>query len=155
MESKNQKKIYIYESSIDGINSIAVDRDGEIMAVGNMNGVVQIWNLKTHEICQTIQANSPVIFNYNGNYLITANIHNCIQIWHKAVANDKSSFEDYKDKKWWQILDVSINSSSTDIKTAYYNLAKQYHPDVNSSEEARDMMSTINRAYQESQTKYT
>ena len=152
---KTRKNIYIYENSIDGINSITVSPDGKLMAVGNMNSVVQIWNLKTKEISQTIKASSPVIFNYNGNYLITGDIHNRIQIWQKASTNSKSSYKDYRNKKWWQILGVSMNSSSMDIKTAYYNLAKQYHPDVNSSKEARDMMSTINRAYQDSHTQYT
>ena len=151
---KTRKNIHIYEDSINSINSIAVSPDSEIMAVGNSNGTVQIWDLTTKEISQSISACSPVIFSNNGNYLITGNIRDRIQIWQKAVTNGKLSFPDYRDKKWWQILGVSINSSSIDIKTAYHNLAKQYHPDINSSKEARDMMSTINRAYQESQIQY-
>ena len=150
-----RKNTHICENIIDNINSIAVSPDGKIMAAGNTNGMVQIWNLTTKEITQPIKACSPVIFNDNGNYLITGDIRNRIQIWQRTVIDSKSSYKGYRGQKWWQILGVSFNSSSIDIKTAYYNLARQYHPDVNSSEEARDLMSIINQAYQESQSKYT
>ncbi len=124
------------------------------MAVGNTKGSVQLWDLETHKPLQSITACSPVIFNDQSKYLITGDIHNRIQIWQKMVENNHLNHEDYLNAKWWEILGVSINSSSIDIKIAYYNLAKKYHPDVNSTKEAQEMMSIINRAYQVSQIKY-
>ena len=40
------------------------------------------------------------------------------------------------------------------IKSAYYSLVKQYHPDINPTKEAKEIMSIINRAYQEFKINY-
>lgn len=151
---KTRKNIYTYENVLDNINSIAISSDNKLMAVGNINGIVELWDLETHTQLQSITACSPVIFNDNSKYLITGDIHNRIQIWQKTVDNSHLNYDDYLNKPWWEILDISRNSSAIDIKIAYYNLAKKYHPDVNSTKEAQEMMSIINRAYQVSQIKY-
>lgn len=49
----------------------------------------------------------------------------------------------------YQILGVSENASDEEIGKAYKALARQYHPDVNSSEEAGKKMVEINCAYDE------
>ena len=148
---KTRKNIYTFENSINNINSIAISPDNKLMAVGNINGTVQLWNLGSQELLQSVEACSPVIFDQNGKYLITGDVRNRIQIWQIMVKNSQLNYENYLNAEWWKILGVSRNSSSTEIKTAYYNLAKKYHPDVNSTQEAREMMSIINQAYQESQ----
>lgn len=37
-------------------------------------------------------------------------------------------------KDYYKILGIAKNSSTKDIKKAYYNLAKKYHPDVNKND---------------------
>ena len=148
---KTRKNIYTDENSINNINSIAISPDHKLMAVGNINGTVQLWNLVSQELLQSFQACSPVIFEQNGKYLITGDVRNRIQIWQRMVKNSQLNYENYLNAEWWKILGVSKNSSSIEIKTAYYNLAKKYHPDVNSTQKTREMMSIINQAYQESQ----
>ena len=152
---KTRKNIYTYENSIDNINSIAISPDNKLIAVGNIYGTVQLWHLETTKLLQSINASSPVIFNENGKYLITGDIHNRINIWQKMVENSQFNHKNYLNTKWWQILRVSRNSSATEIKTAYHNLARKYHPDVNSTKEAKEIMSIINQAYQEAQIKYS
>lgn len=55
----------------------------------------------------------------------------------------------------FEVLGVSKNSTSKDIKKAYHNLIKQYHPDLvnNMGKEIQDVAShkteEINRAYEE------
>ena len=152
---ETQRKIYNHENAIDNINSINISFNNKLMAVGNTKGMVQIWDLETHNLLQSITACSPVVFNSDGKYLITGDIHNRIQIWQKMVYNSHLDYEKYLNEPWWKILGVSKTSPATNIKIAYYNLAKKYHSDVNSTQEAKDMMSIINRAYQTSQIKYS
>lgn len=47
----------------------------------------------------------------------------------------------------YELLEVSLEASQSEIKAAYRRLAKQYHPDVNPSAEASARMSEINQAY--------
>ena len=53
-----------------------------------------------------------------------------------------SDFKDY-----YNILGLSINASSDDIKRAYRKLAKKYHPDTNKSATASEMFALVTEAY--------
>jgi len=53
----------------------------------------------------------------------------------------------------YAILGIPQNASKEEIKKAYKQLSKQYHPDVNSSPDAEDKFKEINKAY-EMLTKY-
>lgn len=46
------------------------------------------------------------------------------------------------------MLNVDRNASSSDIKKAYYALAKKYHPDTNKDPEAKDRFSESQTAYE-------
>jgi curved DNA-binding protein len=65
---------------------------------------------------------------------------------------------DYKD--YYDTLGVSKNASEKEIKSAYRNLARKYHPDVNKGEKsAEERFKEINEAYEvlgdpEKRTKY-
>lgn len=47
----------------------------------------------------------------------------------------------------YKILGVDKNASSSQIKHAYYRLAKKYHPDVNKAPNAEEKFHTIQQAY--------
>lgn len=49
-------------------------------------------------------------------------------------------------KKYYQTLGLPVNGSQKEIKKAYFNLAKVYHPDVNPSDEAKRKFIEINKA---------
>lgn len=48
----------------------------------------------------------------------------------------------------YQTLGVSKSASSSDIKKAYYGLAKKYHPDTNKDPKAKDQFADIQSAYE-------
>ena len=50
-------------------------------------------------------------------------------------------------KDYYEILGVNKNASDDEIKSAYRNLAKKYHPDINKAPEAQEKFKEINEAY--------
>ncbi|OMJ94814.1 hypothetical protein SteCoe_1999 [Stentor coeruleus] len=54
----------------------------------------------------------------------------------------------YTKKDFYSILGVSRSASESDIKKAYFSLAKKYHPDVNKEPDAKNKFSEINTAYE-------
>ena len=56
--------------------------------------------------------------------------------------------ESANDKDFYGLLGLDRNASGSDIKKAYFKLAKQYHPDVNPSSEAKEKFSKISNAYE-------
>lgn len=51
-------------------------------------------------------------------------------------------------KNYHKILGVTKESSDDEIKTAYRNLAKKLHPDVNKQKDAEDKFKELNEAYE-------
>lgn len=51
-------------------------------------------------------------------------------------------------KDYYKILGVSKNSSAKDIKKAYYQLAKKYHPDTNKDSDSSKKFQEVSEAYE-------
>ncbi len=51
-------------------------------------------------------------------------------------------------KDYYKILGIDYNASDDEIKKAYRTLAKKYHPDVSTEEDATEKFKEINEAYQ-------
>jgi DnaJ-class molecular chaperone len=51
-------------------------------------------------------------------------------------------------KDYYQILGVNRNATNADLKKAYFKMAKEYHPDVNKSEGAKEKFAEVNEAYE-------
>ena len=52
-----------------------------------------------------------------------------------------------KFKNYYKILGVKRTASSEGIKKAYYDLARKFHPDLNSGDGAIEKFNEINEAY--------
>lgn len=56
---------------------------------------------------------------------------------------------DQAKKNYYQILEVSKNASTKDIKKAYYQLAKKYHPDTNTKDpNSQKKFQEVSEAYE-------
>ena len=53
-----------------------------------------------------------------------------------------------RSKDYYDELGIDQNATQADIKKAYFNLAKKYHPDVNKTPEAKEKFAGINNAYE-------
>ena len=144
-----QKLAYTITEHENSVWSVAISPDGKILASGSIDKTVKLWDLATGNLLQTIKAFTPVIFSDNGKYLITGNSKNQINIWQRLSVNNQVINDSEVTKQWWIVLGVERNASISEIKTAYYNLARQYHPDINTSNKTEKMIKIINQAYQQ------
>ena len=70
------------------------------------------------------------------------------EFW-KNYYKTQAEIESYGNIDCFKILGVSEEVSLSDLKKAYWNLAKQYHPDLNpDNEDAEKKFREINNAYQ-------
>lgn len=51
-------------------------------------------------------------------------------------------------KDFYKTLGVPRSASESEIRAAYFNLAKEYHPDVNCSSRAKEKFAEISTAYE-------
>lgn len=51
-------------------------------------------------------------------------------------------------KDYYSILGVDRSAQGNDLKKAYFKKAKEYHPDVNKSEGAKEKFAEVNEAYE-------
>lgn len=64
------------------------------------------------------------------------------------ICNFHTSSSLYRKKDYYEILGVSRNASQKDIRKAYYELAKKYHPDTNKEPGAREKFDEVSQAYE-------
>lgn len=54
----------------------------------------------------------------------------------------------FRRKEYYEILGVSRNSSAKEIKKAYFQLAKKYHPDTNKDPDSVKKFQEVSEAYE-------
>ncbi|XP_049826169.1 protein tumorous imaginal discs, mitochondrial-like isoform X2 [Aethina tumida] len=116
-----------------------------LLSTKNLNVFVssQVGKTPSRFLHQCVQCNSIGVVN----------VHITNRIQSKVTNVDKRSFHftnavNAARKDYYDILGVSRNSSTSDIKKAYYKLAKKYHPDVNKEPEAQKKFQEVSEAYE-------
>jgi WD40 repeat protein len=132
------------------VKSLAISPDGKILASANHNQI-ELWQWESGRLIQTLPGMNPVVFSKNGKTLISGGKYGTIKIWHQSQDWENNTENDIPSGKWWEILGVEITASKSQVKQAYLELAKEYHPDLNNSDAAKISMQKINQAYQEFQ----
>ncbi|MBW4618454.1 MAG: DnaJ domain-containing protein [Cyanosarcina radialis HA8281-LM2] len=132
-----------------GVFSVALSCDRQTLASGSNDGTVKLWNLNTGELLQTLASSYPVAFSIDGKILVSGNGKGQIAIWHQTISSDESTVDSILSGDWWQVLKIEPNASLNEAKQAYRRLAREYHPDLNPTSNAKFYMQAINRAYRE------
>ncbi|KAG5446383.1 DnaJ sub A member 3, mitochondrial, variant 2 [Clonorchis sinensis] len=85
------------------------------------------------------------VSRFSGNFL--ERIHSSISYELQSFRGLHSTFA--KKKDYYKILGVDRSASQADIKKAYYQLAKKYHPDVNKDDkDAAQKFQEVSEAYE-------
>jgi WD40 repeat protein len=144
---KNHQLIQTLTGHSAAIFSIALSPNGEILASGSVDKTVKLWNVKTGELLQTLSGCSPVVFSPDGKLLVSGGQRGFLQLWNQQLSSRKLNQYQLK-KDWWEVLGVHSQATPNQVKQAYYQLAKLYHPDHNIKSEAIAIMQIINYAYE-------
>jgi WD40 repeat protein len=129
------------------IFSIAVSPDSEILASSDRAGFVKLWNLATGELLQTIANQGCALFSPDGQFLITSHQGN-LKLWQRQSTPSSPTLKIIVDGDWWIVLGVDRHADPQVVKCAYRDLARQYHPDINRSENAPESMQILNKAFE-------
>mmetsp|Transcript_31842 Transcript_31842/g.77178 ORF Transcript_31842/g.77178 Transcript_31842/m.77178 type:complete len:481 (+) Transcript_31842:114-1556(+) len=112
--------------------------------------------LETRRSYRTV-ATAPSAFQSNRTTQHQQHNANSRQLPHTAVASSpkappptRRSFSSNASKRdFYEVLGVSKSANKGEIKKAYFQLAKQYHPDTNSGDEtAADKFKEVTEAYE-------
>ncbi|MBD2295218.1 DnaJ domain-containing protein [Anabaena sphaerica FACHB-251] len=124
--------------------SIAIHLDGKTIASSSKDGIIKLWNLQTGEILETLSGMSPITFSPDGKILVSGGDGRIIKIWQQLENSEYLTLTG----EWWEILGVDKNTHPQDVKLAYRQLARLYHPDINTTATAKAAMQAVNQAYQ-------
>ncbi|MDT3674680.1 DnaJ domain-containing protein [Microcystis wesenbergii] len=141
---KTGEIIKSWQAHEQAIISIAVNPHRHLIASASRTEI-KIWQGQTGELIKTLRVTAPLKFSPDGQFLITGSYGGKVKIWSEILEKLEILPPDSED--WWEVLEVSKNASWPEVKQRYYQLARQYHPDHNSSAMAIKIMQKINRAY--------
>ncbi|WP_235526510.1 DnaJ domain-containing protein [Nostoc piscinale] len=133
----------------EAVLSLAMSADGQILA-SSTRKTVKLWHIPTGNLLQTLPGFSPVAFTPDSQMLVSGGNGGTIKIWSLQGLNELTG-NSLLSQEWWEVLGVDVDAQPQDVKFAYLQLARQYHPDVNNSANAQASMQVINQAYQKFQ----
>ena len=120
---------------------IRSNKDGEITKVTHKKTVTVILTKKGIAVCQKL-------FNLNNQ---NSAVKNEIK-QNGSVPDSESGTEinnEIESNNPYKILEISPQATELEIKKAYKQLAKKYHPDLNKTPEAKEQFIKLNKAYTE------
>lgn len=142
--------IQTFRGHSHSILSVAFSPDSQILASASPDGIIHLWDIEIGEIIQTLPGLYPVLFSPDGQTLISGGKSKTLKLWQPLLERSNLKRKPEGSAQWWEVLGVTPTATPEEVKQAYRNLARQYHPDINSSPEAKSKMQAINHAYRES-----
>jgi WD40 repeat protein len=142
---KTGEIIKSWQAHEQAIISIAINPHRHLIASASRTEI-KIWQGQTGELIKVLRGTAPLKFSPDGQFLITGSYGGKVKIWSEMLGELEILPSDSED--WWEVLEISKNASFSEVKQRYYQLARQYHPDHNSSVMAIKIMQKINRAYE-------
>ncbi|MBD2440327.1 DnaJ domain-containing protein [Nostoc sp. FACHB-110] len=143
------KWLYTFSGQAEAVLSLAISPDSKILA-SSTHKTIKLWHIPTGNLLQTLPGCSPITFTPDGKMLVSGGNGGSINIW-SLQGLKELNLDSLLHQEWWEVLGVDSTAHSQDVKLAYLQLARQYHPDINSSANAKAAMQRINEAYRQFQ----
>jgi WD40 repeat protein len=108
------------------ISSIAFSPDGKLLAAGDSEGLVYLWESATGKLIRRLDASEPrprVLFSPDGNWLVARNTTGQVSIWETATGKLLSSFQ--RNETSWRESEILLFTPTNDQLLAV--------PEVNAS----------------------
>lgn len=140
---KTGKHDFTFFGQAKEVFAVAISPQEKMLVAGGFDNKITSGQL----LC-TLAGCSPVAFSPDGHILVSGGKAGTIKIWRNQFGVETTSFESGLSGEWWEILGVEIDADINRVKLTYRQLARQYHPDINSSATAIAKMQAINQAYE-------
>ncbi|MBD2311023.1 DnaJ domain-containing protein [Desertifilum sp. FACHB-1129] len=135
------------------ILSVAFSPNSDLLASAGPKGKIQLWQVETGELLDTLEGFDPVAFFPEGLTLLSGGKGRNLKLWQPGFNPSKYRQRSPELHQWWEVLGVEQTATPDRVKQAYRHLARQYHPDLNSSTQAKLKMQAINQAYRQFRAK--
>ena len=103
----------VSDKSDDWVWSVAFSPDGNILASGNDNNTIKLWNASKGECLKTLQGHTDrvwsVVFNPDGTTLASASDDHTVKIWHVRTGEMLKTLQGHTDR----VVSVSFNIDGT------------------------------------------
>ncbi|KAL9061576.1 MAG: hypothetical protein Q9162_000108 [Coniocarpon cinnabarinum] len=137
------------ELSSRTLPAYAGDSSNEFHSMGEAGTGAIFKILQTHVIARALEALKGVAWHIHptskGTYLDGHELFADADFMHQTFTSTACALAT---KDPYKVLGISNNASSSDIKKAYYGLAKKYHPDTNKDATAKDRFADAQSAYE-------
>jgi WD40 repeat protein len=128
LSAQEPKLLRTFAGHTDAVMTVALSRDGKLLASGSSDKTVKLWDVATGKELYTLKGHSGkvghVAFSGDGNWLGSVCLGREVRVWNVSTGEQKAKFEGhamalshdgkllasaYKDVKLWDVTTSKVN----------------------------------------------